>query len=313
MSYDPHDATVEEAIDYVRATITPMDVVDLTDDVMVFNGKIFSPFNPDERTPSCHLYEDGWFDFSSGKGGDVIDLYRALTGATFGQALHQLQKGSFRIEADPDRVRRHTPLVPDLTHQFEYHVALANSTIPIRNWFPHVADAPLCEYLGRRVRYTYDPVQMAIPHWHPGENGDLRVRGIKLRTSSGQKSAVPGSSFACGLYWPSPIHGGADNRTLVITEGESDAWTLDMHYAVTGGVDVAALPAGAGLWKDSWLAALEQYETIYTAFDNDRAGQNATEKVRLAIGWGRWKELAVPTLYNDVREAYRAGWRPGGL
>lgn len=295
MSVDPQDLTFGEKIDYIRGSLTPLDIVEMAPDVEVIGSKIRSPWNPDERTPSCHLWEDGFYDFSTGKGGDVLDLYMKLADVPLQVAVRRLLEGSFRIEADPDRVVR-TPLeLPDLT---SFLIGLPmHSSAELEKWNQKLG----CSMIDVRG----DGERVYIPHWHDG-----RVRGIKLRTAWGDKSAVPGSTFAVGLYWPGDIRKHPEGATtLYITEGETDAWTL-LTRCESSTVHVASLPSGAGLWKDAWLPSLEQYQTIYTAFDNDRAGRQATEKVRNSIGWGRWKELAVPTLYKDVREAVNAGWKP---
>lgn len=294
---DFDEMTAMEKVDYVRATMTPFDVAD-TFELEERHGKIFSPFNPNERTPSCHLYEDGWFDYSAGKGGDVIDLYMLLTGAEWGAALNRLLVGAVRAGADPDRIRRRPTELPDLTDQF---VAQLERSAPVGDWAPSLAPvtAETLNHLFVEASIASTGTELWIPHWQ-----GMLVRGIKVRNIKGQKSAVPGSTFAVGLYWTLP----AEQERLIIAEGESDAWALLQAPGLYA--DVAALPGGAGLWKDRWLDGLDQYETIYTAFDNDRAGQQATEKVRSAVGWGRWKELKVPSLYKDVREAMAAGWEP---
>lgn len=300
-----HDSSLQEKIDFIRGALSPLDLVEVLG-LEEHRGKIVSPFNPDERTPSCHLYEDGWFDFSTGKHGDVIDLYRALTGEGLGRAVNRLLEGAQRMDADPDRVVRRPVELPDLRPLW----IIGHIPVDADEWSGRLtpissSTLDFLNHYGMIGRHRPDDGSMAIAHWHDGV-----VRGIKLRSPSGAKSAVPGSTFACGLY---SAHVPTGSRTAVITEGESDCWALMQAFGE--GVsdpyaDVYALPSGAGLWKDHWLQALEGYSTIYTAFDNDRAGRQATEKVRSAIGWGRWKELAVPTLFNDVREAMAAGWEP---
>lgn len=294
------EMTAMEKVDYVRATMSPLDLAD-TFELDESHGKIRSPYNPDERTPSCHLYEDGWFDYSTGKGGDVIDLYMLLTGAEWGRALNKLLEGAVRADADPERIRRRPTELPDLTAHFR---ALSEPAVcgDLGPWADRLKPVGR-EYLGWLAvngAIAVVGAEMFIPHWHDGV-----VRGIKVRNLKGQKSAVPGSTFAVGLYWPGVMP--QRQGRVVIAEGESDSWCL---YQSLHACDIAALPGGAGLWKDAWLKDLEGYETVYTAFDNDRAGQQATEKVRSAVGWGRWKELKVPSLYNDVREAMAAGWEP---
>lgn len=294
------ELTLMEKVELVRNTVSPLDIVE-QDGIEVHAGKIRSPFNPDERTPSCHLYEDGWFDFSTGKGGDVLDLVMALHGITLSKAAEACGRLILNEDWDQGRVRQHQPAEPpDLTEQLADLHELTTWDLS-QWWLPRLKPLTRDVFtrLARRKVLGGSADTLAVPHWHDGV-----VRGIKIRGDGGRKSAVPGSTFACGPYWPVPATGAS---SLVIAEGESDSWCL-LQAQVPA--DVAALPSGAGVWKDKWLDQLEQYETIYTAFDNDRAGQQATEKVRNSIGWGRWKELKVPTLFNDVREAMAAGWEP---
>lgn len=297
---DVSEMDAMEKVGFVRSTVTPLDLADMFE-LEVWGDKIRSPWNESDHTPSCHLYEDGFFDYSTGRHGDVIDLFMKLTGKTWGQSVNKLAAGAERMDADPDRVRRVPRELPDLTATFEM---LRHPEYDSSVWAARLRPIPeellfdlwMAEVVGG------SNTQMAIPHWHGGI-----VRGIKLRSATGAKSAVPGSTFACGLYYPQVV---LPVRTMVITEGESDSWALLASPVRHTTVTIAALPSGAGLWRDSWLADLEQYETIYTAFDNDRAGRQATDKVRSAVGWGRWRELKVPDLFNDVREAMAAGWEP---
>lgn len=294
---DVADMDLMEKVDYVRSTITPLDLADMFE-IDVVGDKIRSPWNDGERTPSCHLYEDGFFDYSTGRHGDVIDLYMQLSGKNWAAAVHRLAEGAQRMDVDPDRVQRVPKELPDLTEVFRN---MRQPDYSSEVWATRLGPLSVdtLDWLWTNEMVGGSNEQMAIPHWHDGV-----VRGIKLRSANGQKSAVPGSTFACGLYRPH-----VDQRqNAIITEGESDAWALLGAHLPTA--CIYALPSGAGLWKDAWLKDLEQYETIYTAFDNDRAGKQATEKVRNAIGWGRWAELKVPDLYNDVREAMAAGWQP---
>lgn len=297
MTTDVADMELQEKIDLIRSSLTPLDLADMFE-LPVTRDKITSPFNPTERTPSCHLFLDGWFDYSTGKHGDVIDLYRALSGAGLGRAVNRLLEGAQRMDADPDRVVRKPVELPDLTEKFDIGRGGVGSAATWAERLKPISPSFLTT-LASSDRLGIRPGgDMWIPHWHDGV-----VRGIKVRSASGAKSAVPGSTFACGLY--SPFDG--TGSVAVITEGESDCWALcDARL----GVQVLALPGGAGVWRDSWLPSLEQYDTIYTAFDNDRAGRQATEKVRKAIGWGCWRELVVPQLFNDVRAAMAAGWTP---
>lgn len=307
MTTDPLDMTLTEKIAVIKSSVTPLDLADMLE-IPVVGDKIVSPFNPDERTASCHLYEDGWYDFGTGQHGDVVDLYCKLTGVSVGKAVNRLLEGAQRLDVDPDRVRRVAVEPPDLTLRFQdFHGS--------GFWQPWAAAMKPLRFEDLRrlhnslqIGLTPDGVTMAIAHWQ-----DHVVRGIKLRSITGAKSAVPGSTFACGLYQPFLIA----HDQAIITEGETDCWALQ----ATGiEADILSLPSGAGLWKDAWLAQLDPYQRIYTAFDNDEAGKRATDKVERAIrNWrpvegmeynDRWRQLKVPSTAKDVREALANGWKP---
>lgn len=298
MSVDVHDLELIDKVHLVRSMVTPLDLVDMLD-IECVRGKIRSPHHPDERTPSCHLYEDGYYCYATGRHGDVIDLFMALTGSTFGAAVNKLLSGAERIEADVDRVRRHVPSVPDLTDEWQLEPALDAAASDL--WtalLPGVARATVDE-LAASDLLRGSLAEVLIAHRH-----GPTVHGIKVRRPDGSKSSVPGSSYAIGLYRPRPRTG---STRCVITEGESDCWSL---MDIDSDVDLCALPGGAGLWRPQWLDDLAGYSVIATAFDNDRAGRAATEKVRSAVGWDRWTELEVPQLYPDVRSARSSGWMP---
>lgn len=292
---DLEDMTLMEKVAYVKSTMNCWDVIDLCDLDLV-GDKIHSPFNEADNTPSCHIYDDHFFDFSTGKGGDVIDLAVALTGRSWGRVINDLAAGATRLDADPDRVKRSVPLPePDLLG--EYRAATYHRGYPkipgVNSWVVEAATSMTVER------------DMWIPHW--SWNEDNVIRGIKIRHADGRKSAVPGSQFTGQLY--STMYGHSD--VAVITEGESDCWALDGITYQGCDVDVYALPCGAGLWRDKWIdQQLWRYDKIYTCMDNDDAGRKATDKIRRAIGWGKWAELRVPTLFKDARAAIIGGWEP---
>jgi hypothetical protein len=222
--------------------------------------------------------------------------------------MRRLGAGAQALELDPERVKRAEKQFVDMTQLFK---DMATTRVDLFFWAEQLAgvksdllgELEEAQYLGQDSHGS-----LLIPHWGPpAESGRFIVHGIKVRRLDGSKTSVSGSQYSRCLYDVS--RGGFPSNTVaVITEGESDCWAIEPHMSQD--VSVYSLPSGSSLWRADWLPSLEQFETIYTAFDNDRAGQQATEKVRSSIGWGRWKELAVPTLFNDVREAISKGWEP---
>lgn len=298
---DVEDMTLMEKVEAIKQSVGPLDLAD-TLELDVEDGKIHSPWNEADNTPSCHLYEDHFYDFSTGQGGDVIDLYMLLAKCSWGSAVNRLLKGAASADFEAGRIQRPPAVEADLGRELDdvYMAAGLELIDPWADRLKPVSVAALND-LQMNGELVISNGCMYIPHWH----GD-KVTGIKIRRLDGSKTAVPGSQFGRGLYmpfarWP---HG----KFAVIAEGESDCWALEQ--ALDGQAWVCALPGGAGLWRPQWLEELQQYSRIYTCFDNDHAGIAATEKVRRSIGWGRWNELKVPTLFNDAREALANGWQP---
>jgi hypothetical protein len=302
---DISELSFKELIDYVKSTIGPLDLAEMLE-IDVEKDKIVSPWNDADHTPSCHLYEDGFFDYSTGQFGDVIDLYMQLAGLQRTQAVRRLAEGASRIDADPGRVRQTSKEPPDLTDTF---LACLQATDGLERWAEKLKPIS-AEWLGVQT-LVFDGERMLIPHIdHEG-----KVRGIKSRGFDGRKTAIPGSTFMSCLYNPSPAR--LSGKVLWVVEGESDAWALDEHFhrrfGPTDGYRplVVSLPCGAGAWKNDWLKPYK-FDTLVLSFDNDRAGKQATEKVERSV---RDLGLAprvrsVPQIYNDVREALAVGWGP---
>lgn len=300
---DIEEMTPVERAEWVKSTYSCLDLLDDLE-IEAVGGKIRSPFNEHDGTPSCHIYEDHWHDYSTGRWGDVVDLAMALTGWTWGKTLAKLSAGAVRNDSEPGHVARATPAEPvDMTATYRAARRPGDGRLGER-WAPNLPGVPLW-FLDRLTVADHlaenNDGDLLIPHW----TGNGIVTGIKVRRRQGGKVSHPGSVFSAGLYTTQVPSG---SPRAVITEGESDCWALTA--LLLDEADVYALPSGANLWRDAWLDQLGEYDVIYTAFDNDRAGEQATDKVRRAIGWGRWKAIIVPTMYNDVREAIAAGWHP---
>jgi len=273
----------------LRQTVSMYDVVELLGYELDASNKIVSPFNPNERTPSAHVYEDHLHDFSTGWHGDIVDLVAALNpDMKKSDIIWKLWNKAIRAGREPGDVEREQPReLVDFTDHIDgkpVYVGFLNKTKP-----PYGA-----------VLANYADL------WVPHRDGDL-VYGVKVRLAGGGKSALPGSQFGHKLYhpwgWRIP-----PREKLVLCEGESDAWAF--NEVLPQSWDVLALPSGAGTWKDHWLKDIEHISDVRVCMDNDRAGRTAEAKLLSKIGHGRALPLRVPQLYNDAREAIEAGWKP---
>lgn len=259
------------------------------------NRKINSPFNPADETPSFHCYETDWYDYSTGRHGDVITLVRELRKCSFEEAIELLESEADDlglVAVEREKVEKPPFVVPEFRPVFGSHLRPPGVSVAL--WNTLVASG---------VVMAKDVETLAIVHRNPYT---LDAVGIKYRHISGRKTSEPGSDFSSFLYQPFDYQPTIDY--CIITEGETDSWAWFTKRPAYE--HVYSLPSGANSWRDKFLDQLSNYDKVFLAFDNDAAGKQATDKVTRAIGWGRTELVQIPSLYKDVREAVAAGWTP---
>lgn len=231
----------------------------------------------DERTPSCHIYTDNnsFFDYGSGRGGSVIDFVMYVMGCNLERAIMFLE--SFDIP-EVGRFVKSTPKeIQDFSDRFDKETVFISMSMieAMRKKWPALPQEDDHFFhklpLGEAAGYT-----LWVPHFQP----DGTCPGIKYRTPQWDKKAVTGSVFTAGFYWPywPPTIPSANIEHLTICEGESDAWVL--RWA--GGGMVAALPSGAGCWRDEWLDGFTSLSSITAWIDPDPAGDKAMDAIEQA-------------------------------
>jgi len=239
--------------------------------------KAICPFHPDS-SPSLDIYWDDkggerWGCYPCGVNGDVLDMIGKLNSVTaFGEKaklarelLKQYHvdgwtgpKPGVKKVLDIDAVRARVANAGSaqtgtrdafLEAKSAANPGLAMSGDWLVDWFG------IGEELGSIV----------IPYWTRG--GELLT--MKYRTAHTKAMSAPGSQFGDVLYgeW-------ADRdpeRTVVLCEGESDAWAAayalrdDPRYVVLG------LPTGSGAHPKQ--AASLKGRNVILAFDGDQAGR----------------------------------------
>jgi len=269
----------------------------------------------DNRTPCWHdgldahttlsVQVDDTFFYCHrcGKGGSVIDVVMELGSVNFDRAMWKLNQMIRRGDLDIGTIavaERQEKELLDFSKDYMTDVV----SVAWTDWeIPGVnLDLVDCRVKDREGRYA----ELLIPHHNNG-----KAVGVKVRHRDGRKDAWPGSVFTSKLFEADYTHR-AGGRTIVC-EGETDAWAMHQHLNgggyCKGESKVFALPSGASTWKDHWQAELSPFSEVYLCFDNDDAGHKARQKVGAALKW-QAKDLMVPQLYNDAREAIVAGWKP---
>jgi len=262
--------------DQVKATLTMLEVLSILGfEPPNREGKISSLQNRDERTPSLHIYEKDWFDYSTGKGGDVIDFAMQAKGLTYHEALERLSDKRF----DPMRVKKNRPGIkpmenlsvrfreePEATGQ-GYQKA---EQFVERKW-PFLQIEDLLDF---GVKATDTEL------WTPHEDASGIIRGVKIRsTSNGSKRAVTGSTFTSQLYKVRELE---STPLAVLVEGESDLWCVEKWLRINGLASAAfgyALPSGAATWRPNWKDSFNRHQHTLVCLDDDLAGKLATDRI----------------------------------
>jgi hypothetical protein len=268
----------------VKRTVTLPEVVEMLGLELDSSDKIRPPWRPDERSPSCHIYTDHFYDYGSGTYGDLFDFVQLIDpDVPLSKVLWLIWNRALGSGKEPGDVQAEPVReIVDFTPELSAHPS----------W-----SLPVNDPYGRRA----DGETMLVPH----REGKVTY-GVKTRGPDG-KRAWPNSMFTHRLYDPWGWASLALFDHIVICEGESDCWALEDALPEAR---VLALPSGAGAWKDHWLKDLNGYDEIHLCMDNDRAGKSALDKLISKIGHDRAKPLRVPQLFNDAREALEAGWTP---
>lgn len=304
-----HDRMKEAAL-----RVPMVDVIDMCGLGPVNRQKKIPSIYQEERTPSLHVYEYDFFDFSTGQGGNQIRFVMDYFSCSYMKALQFLARGEARWGMDTHKPKpapkKRTPA--DLTRIWEEQPLMDDNWKDramevIREKWPTIHLGDLVYQFGSKV------VHGAI--WTPHYNSDRTlVRGIKSRSLiSGKKTAVPGSQFTHHLYY---CHGpfSPTPAASIIVEGESDCWVMSKLLKGEH-VQVFGLPSGANVWNNAWIEELVG-DTVYLALDNDDAGQAATEKIASKLidedqnGGDRFKVKVLEVPGGRVAEAAAAGWKP---
>lgn len=232
-----------------------------------------------------------WSDFSTGEGGDLLDLWRAVRGCTLPEAL--------------DAARAYL----GMTKPTPYRDPRPNYTRPPK---------PKCNSPRGRAKDYLCEVR-AIPEeilakYDVGEDGnkiifrfllpDGTLAMAKVREADDGAKPIP-TAANCEpvLFGWQAIDRNA--REVAICEGEIDALSL-----ATCGIPAMSVPfGGGGKGKQNWIEnefdRLEQFEKIYIATDMDEVGEQAAAEIAQRLGRHRCYRVKLP--HKDANECLMKG------
>lgn len=144
--------------------------------------------------------------------------------------------------------------------------------------------------------------EIALPSFSPsGELVNIKYIAIK-RNDRGKKLIRQAGGCAPGLFGWQAVDCSA--REILITEGEIDAMTWTQI-----GFPSVSIPWGAG--NDDWIDyewdTLQQFDTIWLAFDDDKEGKEAVEKAARRLGLYRCLIVRIPG-HKDGNAALQKGF-----
>ena len=154
------------------------------------------------------------------------------------------------------------------------------------------------------ARYGYSMSKCGNWHVAPYYDQSGRLVAQKLRGPH-KKFSITGDAAQMGLFG---LHLARRNgKAIVVTEGEIDAMSISQALGNTW--PVVSLPNGASNLKplvDS-LEFLETYDKVVLCFDNDPAGQKATEVALELFSPGKVHTMNLGT-HKDANEALVADY-----
>lgn len=229
-----------------------------------------------------------WRDFSSGEGGDLIDLWMAVRGLSVAEALKEA-KGYLGVrDTKPERKAPvYTKPKKPACHTPRSRVREWLQSRGIEERTIEAFRIGEMERDGKTIAvfpYLRDGVLINAKYRNPDDKRDMRQ----------EKDAEP-CLYGWHLIDPKA-------RQVAICEGEIDAMTLWQ-----AGIPALSVNAGAGnhQWIESDWDRLERFSDILVAFDSDEAGQKGANEVIRRLGIVRCRKLVFPA--KDANDWLQAG------
>ncbi|MGE6498633.1 toprim domain-containing protein [Cupriavidus metallidurans] len=224
-----------------------------------------------------------WKDFSSGEGGDLLDLWAACRALSTAEAMREAKAYLGIRDSMPPRSTRPDYKRPERP-QCQAAKAGALEWLKSRGLTQEtIAAFKIAEQ--ERAGKTF----CVFPYIRDGEFVNAKYRSITDKHDMRQEAGAEPCLFGWHLIDPK-------QRVVAICEGEIDAMTL--HQA---GIPALSVNAGAGnhQWIDSDWERLERFSEILLCYDNDDAGQKGVREVANRLGLERCRIVR----FDGVKDA----------
>jgi twinkle protein len=221
-----------------------------------------------------------WQDFSTGEGGDLLDLWIAVKGGTLPQALDAARNwlGLSRPEPYRQPVRTFTrPKKPTCS-------AIQGQPLDYLREDRNIPGEVLAKY---KVASNGD--EIIFPFLLP--DGSLALAKSR-KAEDGAKPKPTAADCEPVLFGWQAVSD--HTRDIVITEGEIDALSWAAY-----GYSALSVPFGGGKgakqqWIESEFDRLERFERIYISTDMDKPGDEAANEIASRLGRHRCYRVSLP-------------------
>lgn len=236
-----------------------------------------------------------WHDFSTGEGGDLIELWRLKRDLSISETIKECKQylGIGGPSFAPHRANSYSSPICDI-ESFDIN----NSPI-VFDYLSRermISKKTLDEYSisssGRYIVFPYIRDEKLI-----------QLKKISIDRDNGKKKIfVEKNCEPCLFGWDTIP---ADARRITITEGEIDAMTLHQY-----GFPALSVPFGGGggkkqQWIENDFDRLDQFTTIILCFDQDESGEEAVKTISERLGHHRCVIAELP--FKDANDCLKNG------
>ena len=269
-------------------------------------SRICSPLRAESNNPTSFVvYDDFFFDFGSGQGGDVIDLAAELNfKGDRGQAISELAR---LTNVDAENSTEWVSYTKSLNAEIEHYHRQLNEDDRKYIHSRGITDETIARLkLGRT-----DNGRLCIPYWKNGYIAYYITRhlnGGQFPESKYRKMKIDGMNEHCpwGLH---TLTRDPEKKLLVIAEGSFDIMSFEQENycclsAMTGNFSASQIPQVVSICKS--------FQRVFIVYDNDyvsHAGDKFTFKMAKLLSEKRIPFVVgkVPAKYKDVSDYYADG------
>jgi len=223
-----------------------------------------------------------YYDHATGEKGDLISLVEYAKNTNYGGAIEWLgasYTNCTKRKFEPQALQPAPPLV-----EVDQYTNISEEVVKYALDVRKISLDTLTQYNVKSLKKN--------PNVACFLDYDLTEHITKIEFSDTREKKI-WSSKNCrhNLFGKNVVSPDTTKGSLIITEGRWDA----MSFAETG-LPAVSIPSGAKnhQWIDADWEYIQQFHTIYLAFDMDDEGENATNEVIKRLGIHKCKVIKLP-------------------